>query len=292
MSRRKEEIKKYELIKRYMFQIQQQLYSMFSYSGIPFRKEFIEWELQRIGFVACGKQGEKILVGSISGYDFDEYGLPLEGSRADFMTRYGYQFSGIIGEDIVIGYNNSIRTPEVGIGYYAEQFTQIDTAIAVNVKHSMVSSVPVARNENVRKAISSIMSDIEVGKYNTIADDTILDTLVKNGEAVREPFQILHLTQPEQIERVQYLSKLYDDLLRRLWTTYGHSMNSTGKMAQVNEMELEGYETYSSIIPLDMLEARQDFIDRCNKTFGTSWTVTFGKAWEHILTEQKKGGRG
>lgn len=274
------ELKQINRMKHYAWELQQQLFAMFKYDGIPFRKEFIEWNLFRLGFVAACNTGEKIMIGSVSGYDFDEYGLPKEGSRASFLTRYGIVYQGIIGKDIIIGYNNSIRTPERGIEFYSEQFSEIDSAIGINVKHSKVSSVPVARNGKVKKAIQEILSKVQLGDYEAIADDNILDQMIDGS---KEPFQILHLTQPEQIERVQYLSKLYDDLLRRLWTKYGHSMNSTGKMAQVNEMELEGYESYSKIVPFDMLESRQEFLDACNAAFGTNWTVTFGEAWKHLL---------
>lgn len=270
------------MVTRYRWEILQQLFSMFEYGSIPFRKEFLEWQLIRVGYVAACRKDDKILIGSISSYEQDEYGLPLDGTSVDFFTRWGYQSTGVIGKDIIIGYNNTIRTPVVGLDFYAEQFERIDTAISANVKHSMVSSVPVARNENVKRAIVGILERIQNGEILTIADDNVLDTLVREGGLTSEPVTMLHFTQPEQIERVQYLSKLYDDLLRRLWTTYGHSMNSTGKMAQVNEMELQGYESYSSIIPWDMYEARKNFIEDCNAVFGTNWTVDFGKAWKHL----------
>lgn len=263
----------------YMWQMQNQMFSMFDYSNIDFRKEFLEWELQRIGFVAIGKHNDKILVGSIVWTEYDEYGLPLEGSPVDFYTRFGYQFSGTLGKDIIIGYNNSIRTPNLEIPYYAEMFTEIDKSIKANVLLSRVASVPLAKNDATKTAIENILTDIEDGKTKTIASTNIMEDLLNNGDDV---VKMLHLTQPEQIERVQYLSKLHDDLLKRYWNIYGHSLQSNGKMAQVSEMELEGYETYSKIIPYSMLESRKELIDLCNSTFGTKYTVDFSKAWEHL----------
>lgn len=268
----------------YMWQLQNQMFSMFDYKNLDFRKEFLEWELQRIGFVAIGKHNDKILVGSIVWTEYDEYGLPKDNSPVDFYTRFGYQFSGILGKDIVIGYNNPIRTPILEIPYFAEMFTEIDKSIKSNVKLSRVASVPLAKDDATKTAIENILTDIEDGKTKTIASQNIMDELLSDD---KEVVKMLHLTQPEQIERVQYLSKLHDDLLKRFWNVYGHTLQSNGKMAQVSEMELEGYETYSEITPYSMLESRKELLEECNKILGTEYSVDFGKAWEH-LKEKKK----
>lgn len=279
MSRNKNKIENRTRLTSYMWQLQNQLFSMFDYKNLDFRKEFLEWELQRIGFVAIGKDKDKILVGSIVWSEYDEYGLPKNESPVDFYTRYGYEFSGILGKDIVIGYNNPIRTPIVEIPFYAEMFTEIDKSIKTNVKLSRVASVPVAKDDATKTAIENILTDIEDGKTKTIASQNIMDDLLNED---KEIIKMLHLTQPEQIERVQYLSKLNDDLLKRFWNVYGHSLQSNGKMAQVSEMELEGYETYSKITPYSMLESRKELLEDCNRILGTDYSVDFGKAWEHL----------
>lgn len=285
MSKRIKELEKKNRLISYMWQIQNQLFSMFDYANLPFRKEFLEWELHRRGFVAIAKHDEKILVGSITWTEYDEYGLPLNGSTVDFYTRFGYQFSGVLGKDIIIGFNNPIRTPNLDIVYYAEMFNEIDTSIASNVIQSRVASVPMAKDDATKKAIESILDSIKLGETKTIASENILKDIV-DGQT--EPVKMLHLTQPEQIERVQYLSKLYDDLQRRFWNTYGHSMNSTGKMAQVSEMELEGYETYSMITPYSMLYSRKELIELCNDTFATNITIDFSKPWEHLKEKESE----
>lgn len=265
----------------YMWQLQNQLYSMFRYRNIPFRKEFLEWELMRWGFVAIAKIDDKILVGSISGFEYDEYGLPKEGSKAQFYTRFGRVGNEVtIGTDCVIGYNNTVRTPELFISNYAELFNEIDISIKSNIITSRCASVPMAKDDKTKTALDNILTEIKEGNPKPIASTNLLEELVDGENA--EPVKMLHLTQPEQIERVQYLSKLYDDLQRRFWNTYGHSMNSTGKMAQVSEMELEGYETYSMITPFTMLESRKELIELCNKVLGTDFEVDFSDAWQHL----------
>lgn len=265
----------------YMWQLQNQLYSMFRYRNIPFRKEFLEWELMRRGFVAIAKIDDKIFVGSISGFEYDEYGLPKEGSKVQFYTRFGRVGDEVtIGKDCVIGYNNTVRTPELFIPYYADLFNEIDKSIKTNVVTSRCASVPMAKDDKTKVALDNILTEIQEGNPKPIASTNLLEELVDGENS--EPVKMLHLTQPEQIERVQYLSKLYDDLQRRFWNTYGHSMNSTGKMAQVSKMELEGYETYSMITPFTMLESRKELIELCNKVLGTDFEVDFSDAWQHL----------
>lgn len=282
--RKRREIKNKTRLVSYMWQMQNQLFSMFRYRNLPFRKEFLEWELMRIGFVAIAKIDDKIMVGSLSGMVFDEYGLPQEGSTAKFYTRYGKVGKDVtIGKDCVIGYNNPIRTPELFITYYAEMFNEIDISIKSNVITSRCASVPMAKDDKTKVALDNILNEIKEGNPRPIASANILEEVI-DGET-KDPVTMLHLTQPEQIERVQYLSKLYDDLHRRFWNNYGHSMNSTGKMAQVSEMELEGYETYSMITPFTMLESRQELVELCNEVLGTNIEVDFSDPWQHLREE-------
>lgn len=285
MGKRKHQVLETMTLNRaYLWDMENQLFSMFDYDNLPFRKEFLEWELQRMGFVAIGKDKDKeIVVGSLIWTDYDKYGLPKQGSNVELWTKYGYSFTGKLGKDIIIGFNNPIRTPELTLPYFADLFTEIDKSIKANVKISRVSSIPIAKDDKTKKALDAILTDIEDGCTKTIASELGIDNLI-NDE--KEIVKMLHLTQPEQIERVQYLSKLWDDTNRRFWCKYGVSMNTNGKMAQINELELQGNEEYSHITPYTMLESRKELVELCNKTFDTKISVDFGKAWQHLKEKE------
>lgn len=279
-SRKRQVLETITLNRAYLWDMENQLFSMFDYSNLPFRKEFLEWELQRLGFVAIGKDADnEIVVGSLIWTEYDKYGMPKVGSDVELWTKFGYRMSGKLGTDIILGFNNPIRTPELTLPFFADLFTEIDKSIKANVKISRVSSVPLAKDDKTKKALDGILTDIESGVTKTIASELNFDNLINDDKDI---VKMLHLTQPEQIERVQYLSKLWDDTLRRFWCKYGVSMNTNGKMAQVNEMELQGNEEYSHITPYTMLESRKELVELCNKTFGTEITVDFGKAWQHL----------
>ena len=53
-------------------------------------------------------------------------------------------------------------------------------------------------------------------------------------------------------------------------------------MAQMTVDEISGYNSYSTIIPLEMYECRKKFIAETNAKFNTDYTVEFSKAWPHL----------
>ena len=96
----------------------------------------------------------------------------------------------------------------------------------------------------------------------------------------------ISLTEIHDIECVQYLSKLYDDIVSRFWNQFGHNMQSTGKLAQQTTAELEGYESYAMILPYNMLENRRAWVAEINKRFGTNYNYHFSPAWTWALEEK------
>ena len=60
---------------------------------------------------------------------------------------------------------------------------------------------------------------------------------------------------------------------------YGMCARDTGKRAQVSVDEANGGTGASMIFPLNMLKARQEFIDQCNRKFGWDASVHFAGAW-------------
>lgn len=250
---------------------------MFEHKNIPFRREFVESYLLFFGICAIGKNDGKYFVGYPTAFEYDEYGLPKNGSIATFQTRFGYTFTGRLGMDIIIGYNKESRTPEL-IDYYAYMFSEIDKSMLTNIIKSRVNPIPIASTEQEKRSIATAIEEGEKGITNVIMAENILKEIAEGKGGINT----ISLTEPEQIERIQYLSKFYDDLLRRFWTQYGHSLSSASKMAQVTTSELEGYETLSMIRPYDMLESRKDFYKRCNDAFGTDFQIDFSPAWKHL----------
>lgn len=268
-----------------------QLMGMFKYTGKleEILIDIIEKPLLSWGYNAAGKDPSdgELYIGRIAWQDMDAYGLPKPGAPATFTTRAGHQFQGIIDKDIVIGYNNKARLPELTAQMYADFFTETDKSLKTALKKSRVLPIPVTHDSKLEKAIRELLKKIDDGETDIIAYDAIIDDLVEG----RDPITMIELTDPKYTERIQYLSKFYDDMLRRFWTMYGHSLSSGSKMAQVSTMELEGYQTYSRIMPTEMLQCRQDWCKKITDILGFECGVEYNDAWEHLnnpieLTEE------
>ncbi len=258
---------------------------MFDYSEnmlSHFRKEFLERGFLNYGSAAILKKDGKYYAGYWSNVDFDDYGLPT--GTADFFTQYRYIASGEIGKDIVIGWNNDIRTPELIFDKFASYLAECDKSIRTAIMNSRLTNNPVACDENEKKAIDIVLETVYDGKPKTIVQSNMLNKFIQdngNGNEIRT----LKLTDPDYVRNIQYLSNLHDDLLKRICIIYGHSLNGVNKMAQVNSDELKGYETLARVYPLIMFDERKKFINECNRVFGTNWEVHFSDAWKHILSE-------
>ena len=258
---------------------------MFDYSEDMlsyFRKEFLERGFLNYGSAAILKKDGKYYAGYWSNVDFDDYGLPM--GTADFFTQYRYIASGEIGKDIVIGWNNDIRTPELIFDKFASYLAECDRSIRTAIMNSRLTNNPVACDENEKKAIDIVLDTVYDGKPKTIVQSNLLNKFIQdngNGNEIRT----LKLTDPDYVRNIQYLSNLHDDLLKRICIIYGHSLNGVNKMAQVNSDELKGYETLARVYPLIMFDERKKFINECNRVFGTNWEVHFSDAWKHILSE-------
>ena len=258
---------------------------MFDYSEdmmSHFRKEFLERGFLNYGSAAILKKDGKYYAGYWSNVEFDDYGLPT--GTADFFTQYRYIASGEIGKDIVIGWNNDIRTPELIFDKFASYLAECDRSIRTAIMNSRLTNNPVACDENEKKAIDIVLDTVYDGKPKTIVQSNLLNKFIQdngNGNEIRT----LKLTDPDYVRNIQYLSNLHDDLLKRICIIYGHSLNGVNKMAQVNSDELKGYETLARVYPLIMFDERKKFINECNRVFGTNWEVHFSDAWKHILSE-------
>lgn len=195
----------------------------------------------------------------------------------------GESFSGEIGKDVVIMWNNKTHTPELKASQFSEVLTECDNSIMACVYNSRPYMAIVAKSQKVIKSIKTILKQWRDGKPQIITgEDTIQGIVHPENEEVKS----INLSDPTIMDKIQYLSKLHDDVLRRGLTYYGIPINSSGKMAQLNDKEIDGYETYSKIYPNNRLKERQKAIDQMNKLFGINATVDFGLAFKNCSYEE------
>lgn len=253
--------------------------AMFDYENLPFRKEFIEELLLIYGNAAVGRDDNGLHVGYLSYNELDENNMPI--GKATITTRHGYQMTGEIDTDICLFFNNEIRLPELKLELYADMFTEADISIRTIIKKARLLPIPLTRDSKVKTALDAAFNDIDNGFIKAVGYDAITDDFAGEGD----PVTMLHLTEPEHTDKLQYMSKFYDDMLRRVLTFYGHPLSSASKMAQVTSAELEGYTTYSRIYPDVMLKQRQDNWNHANEILNTNVTVDYSRAWEHLKND-------
>ena len=268
-------------------ELETQLTSMFECDNMP-RDMFRQAERCFLRYGLCGytvfsdKQHYADVVslqGRINLYGYGDTGYIIARDGAHNRT-------GKIGDDILLGWNTDERTPLYSLYRYADLLTEIDVSTRVNVINSRLHKVPVVRNAEQKKAVDKILLNLKEGKSETIVNDISLNDVLKDEAGVSMKIDTISLTEIHDIECVQYLSKLYDDIVSRFWNQFGHNMQSTGKLAQQTTAELEGYESYAMILPYNMLENRRAWVAEINKRFGTNYNYHFSPAWTWALEEK------
>lgn len=275
-----------EIKLHYITTLENQLCSMFVCDNMPNdMSRQVERCLIRYGECGAGLLHDGTLYADVAtlGGDIDIYGY---GTQGEIITRNGKEtIRGKIGTDIVVGWNNSERVPTFDLYRYAGLFRELEQSWRNNVIYSRMHPVPVAKNSKMKQAIDKIIKDNkDADKTETVINDIpFIDQVNEKGVSI----DVLTLTDPDGVERLQYLSKAYDDLLRRWWNLYGMDMQSTGKMAQQTTVELEGYKAYSMIQPCDMLKCRQDWARQINERFGTKFNYHFSPAWSWCIQDKQ-----
>lgn len=256
------------------------LMGMFKYSGFP-----EEWRFpQDIEKILC-------LTGRI-GFakdDISKYYFPMSWVGNVTWDGRGEQYMGVVqgsSKDFTIkssegawGYNNSFGYADIEIWRYSEMFAQIDLSIFRNIQFARLNPILSAKNDSVKARLNELMQDIMDGKLTTVVNDNLL------RDFEQKLLEVYHITDVKDIDKLQYLSKFYEDLERRFFNLYGVPIQTTNKMAQVNTAEVHSHDKQSAIIALDRLKCRQEMCKRLSDYFETEITVDFNSPWKWILEE-------
>lgn len=251
------------------------LKSMFEYGG-EFPKtlntDFIEFYLINNGTCGIGKISDKLVAfesnpcGNVDAYSI---GTELVGS-----TPIG-TFNGIIGKNCVLGKNNGLYQADNMIYWISSICSEIDLSMECNIINARYHPIPVAHDKKSKQAIDKVLEDLRGGKLQSVLSSNILNEL--NGES---DIPVINFTNVTNIDKIQYLSRFYDDIMKRFYNIYGHALQTQNKTAQQTTDEIHGMDSTSWIIPLERLECRKKMVEEINNIFGTKMTVDFSPAWK------------
>ena len=112
--------------------------------------------------------------------------------------------------------------------------------------------------------------DCNIGKVAS-TDYNINDLLQQ------ETFNIVNLTDSNAASKVDTLVRLKDAVLKDFLREIGINVNTLDKSAQVTSQELNSFVNYTNLNLFDNLTERQNFIEKCNKKFGTNMRVNINE---------------
>ena len=98
----------------------------------------------------------------------------------------------------------------------------------------------------------------------------------------------MEITDVKNADKLQYIVKAIDDVMRWYLTLYGQAIQGNAKLAQQTVDEVQGTTSASFILPNDKLRMRKKAIEEVNALFGTDIEVDFSDAWKTESVKYKK----
>jgi len=288
-------LKSYRLSMHWI-ELNQVALSKFEYKGLPetVPAEWVEGYFISNGTAGVGELNDKLYAcgggyaGNVNGYLPDKYygavqGIgTLEGDAVGTATNEELQIGGVVGKDIVVGWNNAMLAPDMDIIDTAARLTESDTSEDLNILFSRLLRIPIAKNDKEKEIIKTAIQSILEGKIDAVSSALSLNEIV-SGQ--KDEMQFLDLVDIKDVDKLQYLNQYHDNVMKRFYQRHGHAMQITSKLAQQTNAEIHGADTISMIYPLQQLKYRKKFCDDLNKTFGEKYnfncSVEFSELWKN-----------
>lgn len=286
---RKEKDKVIERLDNWRNDIVNILISTFAYAGYTLGDVFRFWKtfedlLITNGLVAVIMLDGELFPGRVTFTgSLDKYG---DLSDAIVFTENGktYTFTNWrTNENIVIVHNNYTEFGDINeVERYCSILADIDKSIKHNVIFSRYNPIPVVSDESEKNQLETVMANNENGKLGCIVSDNIG---LNEGETIKTA----DITDVKNADKIQYLNKAHDDIVKRLctWVLGIDVNNNTSKMAQQSVAEITSGEKLSQLNPFIKLKCRQDGIKEINKKFGFNISVTFSETWDALLKKEE-----
>ena len=252
------------------------LLEMFEWKNLPetMPKRFLESILHAYGevFVCKEKDTDNVIAsyGTLSG-EIDCYGL-----GTDCIATYpGNSTNGKRGIDIAYGINNDTATPDMLVYWIAHLLGEISKSEELNVQYSRLLPIPKLNDEKDKSAFEEIMKKLKDGELSAFVSKNVLAK-----ELGCDSPEMFNLSDVKDVDKLQYLSRYYDDVIKRFFNFYGQALQNQNKSAQSISDELHGMDSVSFIIPLQMLNCRKALCQQINDIFGLNVDVDFSPAWK------------
>lgn len=253
------------------------LQGMFEYEGLPMtvRTEILEQYLLANGMVSIRKDNNGDYVAMIAecAGDPDSYGMgrQLLSRAANGQVYEDYRDSDIV----AYGWNNLQKIPCMDAYRVGSYVAEIDTSLDLLVWWSRASRLFTASDNKTKVMLEEAFAALKKGVPMVVRSDNILAEIEAGRKSI-ESFDLSDCDFADKIDKVAYLREKRFDWFK---DRYGMCARDTAKKAQVSIDEANGGTGSSMIFPLNMLRARQELINMCNRKFGWNAEVHFAGAW-------------
>lgn len=250
-----------------------------SENPLPFSKHELMLYLAYNGICGIYKDGENFVL-THGKY----YGVPKPSE--EFPPRYigvrpDWQIDTSTDDpNLVIAYCYPDRQPDFNVYWFSEQLTEVDKSLYNNLIFSRIAPIAVIGRENEREAYIDCVEKMVAGEL--INSITSVTNPIDGTPA--DIIKTIDITDGKYSEKIQYLSRYHEDLIRRIAMLYGHSMATTSKSANLLKDEVNSTETVSKIYPTIMLNCMNEWLSEFNEKFGYTYKAEFSKPWEHLNT--------
>lgn len=223
--------------------------------------------------IAISDDGKYPLVfGTFSG-KLDYYGFGEKYVANDLGGNIAREFSL---EDVVLAKNNQLLSRDLDIVYqYVYRLCECDKSLDCILINSRYSRVLGVSNDTEKTQLNTALNNVANGSPATFVKSRMEDVLEGS-----EMIKVYDLTDVSNSDKIQYISKYRDDLLRRFYTYFGHAMSGNQKIAQQSVEEISSDDTMSMIYPKERLKCAQEFCKSFEKKFGIPLRVKFSDTWE------------
>ena len=248
---------------------------MFKYNGLPdsIPKYILELYLQTNGNVCFYKHNEKLYVftGSMGG-ELNEYYLPTIYTIANPFLNLTKNL--VIDEECVIVANDSCyqgMLPQ--FKKYATGLVENELSMNIASINSRIISLISASDDRTLKSAEAYVKHIYDGDLSVVSEDAFLD-----GIKVQPYAKATNDTLSKLIEYNQYLkASWFNDI--------GLNANYNMKREAINSNESQLNDDMLFPTVDDMLERRQEGIEKVNKMYGTNITVELNSSWRYNVDE-------
>lgn len=150
---------------------------------------------------------------------------------------------------IVCGNNAFYKSDRNNLLWLSQMDAENDISMYFQLVNSRNIPILVANNDKIKTQIERVFSNIHEGTPVVITTDLMAQVEVKD------------IIDPKAIEKMECLTALHDELLKRNMNMFGASLDTKDKKAQVNNVEMMGFDDYTTLGFLANYEPRIAFCE-------------------------------